>query len=343
MKTLSWAPALGLASLLWAGLGQAAPIPEMDATEMYKVNPQAGAWMILAASYSGDDGKELCRQLLIELRNRHRLPAYVFNLAEKERTKQMLEEQEQIKKQNPLVPYRKRTYHIQDQWAVLIGGYKDSKAANAALQGVRNLPMPNLKLPSGKLPYDCTSEPQIDGGRVMVKSTPISPFVHAMCVPNPTIANPHQNGKKYDPFWERLNEGESFSLLRARKPWTLVVKEYIGGSVVQPKTTSGGIMDSFSWLGGHKPGEYLDAAGQQAHKLAESLRDLHFDAYVFHTRTSSVVTIGNFDNPEDKDAQRVRQQYQSFQQQQASSWTKTGKKDPLELYSQPIPIEVPRP
>src|SRR5262249_22143287 len=63
-------------------------------------------------------------------------------------------------------------------------------------------------------------------------------------------------------------------------------------------------------LSGSKPGEALGAAALQAHELAKLLRDprLGFTAYVLHTRTSSIVTVGGFNALNDAEMQRVQRQ-----------------------------------
>ena len=117
-------------------------------------------------------------------------------------------------------------------------------------------------------------------------------------------------------------------------------------STVQPasQTTQPGFMSGMSsWWGGKEEGQALDASAAEAHRLAETLRSLNFEVYVFHTRTSSIVTIGSFDNPNDDVAQRVRQQYLTFHERQTAAWIADKKPDPLQLFPQVISMEVPRP
>jgi hypothetical protein len=333
MNRLWWLPALGLA--LSVGAAAWAVPPEMDPVNVYAVSPQAGAWMIMAASYSGEDGKELARQLVLELRNKHRLPAYVWNVSAAARRQQ--------EAPSPGAPPRAGFIRYQDEWAVLIGGYADLNAASAALPNIRKLPTPDLHLPGERTPFYAQqlSGPTLDGSG-QVKRTMLSPFVKAMCVPNPTAPKQAAH-KKFDPFWTQLNEDECYSLLKCRKGWTFAVKEYTGATSIQSQANSGGIFNGLSWLGGKKPGESIDVAGSEAHNLAEALHKLNFDAYVFHTRTSSIVTIGNFESPDGEQAQRFKQHYLSFQEQLAAAWAPQGRSDPLQLFPNPMPMEVPHP
>jgi hypothetical protein len=334
MKKPWWAPILVLALSIPAS-SRAAP-PETDPLQIYNVTPQAGAWMILASSYSGDEGKELARQLVLDLRSKHHLPAYVWNLSAEQRRRQ--EEADRAQRAQTGAPARPGGVRFKDEWAVLIGGYADINAASAALPTIRKLPLPDLHLPGDRLPFDSEFYTEQTGE---IKRAVISPYAKAMCVPNPTVRRDQK--KKFDPFWTTLNEYESYSLLKCRKRWTFAVKEYAGASMVQSKATTGGLFDGLAWLGGKQTGEILDAAGQQAHNLATTLEQCNFEAHVFHTRYSSIVTIGNFDDPNDPQAERVKQQYRTFQQQAAASMASRGIKDPMQLFRSPLPMEVPHP
>ena len=70
---------------------------------------------------------------------------------------------------------------------------------------------------------------------------------------------------------------------------------------------------------------------------------LKFDAYVLHTRTSSVVSVGGFAGPDDPEVERLRVRVGSLQRQIAAAATDPTKKDPLGLFPTPVPIMVPHP
>src|SRR5262249_28785417 len=84
MRRLLVPPALVLA--LGAVHGAAQP-PAADVNHDIAVTPQAGPWLICVASYSGPNAPMLARQLALQVRERHRLNAYVFNHADEERRK----------------------------------------------------------------------------------------------------------------------------------------------------------------------------------------------------------------------------------------------------------------
>jgi hypothetical protein len=74
----------------------------------------------------------------------------------------------------------------------------------------------------------------------------------------------------------------------------------------------------------------LSAAAMQAHETARVLRKLEFDAYVLHTRTSSIVTVGGFDSREDPNIARIQKAITTL------------KISALDLYTSPLPMEVPK-
>ena len=337
MRRLLAAPAVVLA--LWAAHGAAQPLPAPDVNRDIAVTPQAGPWLICVASYSGPNAPGLARQLALQVRERHRLNAYVFNHADEERRK-IRAEFERMQALHPDVPMRRKTVRLEEQCAVLVGGYPDDVAAGAALKAVRKLPLPELKLPTGEPAYDymVTSVPDPENKGMTLQRTPVNPFTTAFAIRNPTVPQQQQR-PKFDPAWAKLNAYEEYSLLKCRRRYTLVVKEYLGNTVVQPHTGVSGFMDMLGL--GNRVGEGLRGAGKQSHELAKFLRDprLGFKAYVLHTRNSSIVTVGEFDDLNGEEMQRLQRQIASLK----FSAGNQGGPDPIGLMAHPAPMEVPRP
>ena len=67
------------------------------------VSPQAGPWMICAASFGGPESRGMAEELATEIRSHYHLPSYVFNRTaeerrvEKERVTLKAEYQEKLK------------------------------------------------------------------------------------------------------------------------------------------------------------------------------------------------------------------------------------------------------
>jgi hypothetical protein len=326
--------------------GQEAAQQQADITRPYAVTPQAGPWLICATSYTGHLAPQLAVQLAEHIRTQHHVPTYIYNLANEER-RRMAEEWERAPQASAAnrsaLPARRRSVRIEEQCAVLIGdpgaGWADADAASHFLKTVKSWPLPELKVEKGMLGHDemVNIGPDASGKLAIKNRVPINPFLTSFVLPNPSMPHQARPQNKYDPAWEKFNKYESFSLLKCPKPYTLAVREYAGTSVVQPAAGSGGFLEKIG-LGGSKLGEGLGAAGCQAHALAEFLQKLGFQPYVLHTRTSSVVTVGAFDSPQDPEMIRTQDRLARF-----SFTGPTHEPINLGLFNPAVPITVPHP
>jgi cell division septation protein DedD len=284
---------------------QAAP---EDINAAYAVTSDAGAWMICAASYQGESATELAYLLCTYLRQQGH-PAYVFNRGNEDR-RQLQEELDARQRAYPGLPRRRVLAHpTEDQLAVLIGGFKDADAANKQLNKVRKWDLPNIKLRSGKPAVDTFDvyEPEPGKTTYALKRYAINPFHSAFVIPNPLLPIPKAS-VKVDPLWKKLNAGESRSLYKCPKPWTLAVQEFRGAQVIQTtaQTNSGGFLDKIGFGGNF--GKSLDNSAKMAQQVCDMFKKLGFRSYVLHTRTSSIVTVGEFDAPNDPQLQRMQEQ-----------------------------------
>jgi hypothetical protein len=301
---------------------------EADPTKDYPVTPEVGTWMVCAASYMGDDAPKLAHALVLELRGQYDLPAFVFNHGDAER-RQMREELDRKRRQQeealrqqglqPGVPLPPRSVRIQEQCAVLIGGYKDMDAARNALEKIKKLPNPK-SVPVDQLILTSTTP----GGQAQRRDANI--FVFSFVTRNPTMpAEKVERGLDANVL-KQLNSDESYSLLKCKQPWTLAVKEFSGGVAIQPAKTPTLMEKVFG-----KSEEHMSAIAKQAHELARVLKQMGFDAYVLHTTTSSIVTVGAYAESDDEKLHQAQKQLRNMQ----FGW--------IQLASNPLPMPVPRP
>lgn len=298
---------------------------DADPNQKYEVTPAAGPYMICASAYSGTQAAELAHELVLDIRRNYNLPAYIFNRGADERKKQ----QEEIKRIRELSPEgRVRIQRIEDQFAVLVGGWKDWDSARKALDGFKKL---KPTKPSLVDKITRQREGEKDGKKgIYTETILVNPFQSSFVVPNPTT--PPEQVKKDtgpDPFLKELNSGESFSVYKCRKPWTLAVAVFQSPSVIQTQESSGFLE---KLMGGDSAGERLTASAMNAHNLAEQLRKREYEAYVFHTRNSSVVCIGGYERRDDPLLLRMAQGLRfNGTDAQASSV----------FLANPLPMEVP--
>jgi hypothetical protein len=336
----------GLAILVVTAPGHARV--EADPQKDYQVTPDIGPWMICTKSYVGEMAPKYAHDLVLELRSRYDLPAYVYNRGADERRKlqdqleKQRREQENALRQaglQPGMPLPVRHVRIEDQCAVLIGGFKDMESASKALEKIKKIPKEHAPT---SVPADTLIVARPDAkvsGRSAVEKAPLNPFAASFVVHNPTVPEEKPTEPAgvdtYDVL-KKLNAGETYSLLKCGKRWTLAIKEFRGPSIIQPKNTSPSIMEKL--LG--RSGDQLSASAMNAHNLAEALNKANFKAYVLHTRTSSVVCVGAFDKPDDHALETTRQALLNSLRLSAPG---IGGQDPSGLMAQLLPMPVPQP
>jgi hypothetical protein len=313
--------------------------PAVDPTREYVVTPAQGPWMICVTYYTGPDAPAMAVQLVQELRNNYKLPAYIFNYGAEERRKEMervaqlVQKQREGLKQMNLAPdattkIRVRHMRIEEQCGVLVGGYKEIEAAKRAVDAIRKLPTPDAN--HVKLHEMFIVGPKGNGEKVAV-----NPFTHSFVARNPTV--PAERPATQDTMdvaaLAKLNACEPLSLLQCSKRYTLAITQLQTPTIVQPQAASGSFLESLGF--GSKGGSQEDAAAKSAHNFAEALRKVNQEAYVLHTKYSSIVTVGGYDSAEDPrlkhDQERLNTFLNSLHLQQ---WVR--------LFPQPMPMAVPR-
>ncbi|MFO0807993.1 MAG: hypothetical protein U0746_05180 [Gemmataceae bacterium] len=340
---------LYLAPLAILVVATAAKAQAPGADTSYPVQPQTGPWMILVQSYDGPQARPMAEDLIQEIRSQYKLPAYGFNRGAEERAK----ERERVRLMNEakakyLVDHNlppdtrlppTKTVRIPDQYAVLLGGFKDLDTARKGLDEVRK-----LKPPSDRLMHKAVSgEAASDGQKPKLQTQSVNPFLTAFVVRNPALPTEKAtHDDKPDPNLKVYNADESYSLLKCPKNWTMVVKSYQGRStIVQTQATEKSLVQKLtSSVSG---GDVLNANAKQAHELATMLRKLGYtEVYVLHTEYSSYVTIGGYDAAGDP---KLVQMQKLFAGQMADPKCGVGQLHTIggvQFMAQPMPMMVPK-
>jgi hypothetical protein len=333
--------------------GDAAPGASNPCQEL-AVTPAVGPWMIMIKSFQGEPAPQLAHDFALELRNRYRLPAYVFihGAEEKRREQERVEQQRQQQRQwlqqmgFSDTPIHVRRMHIEEQYAVLVGGYKDFDAAADALQQIKKQPPPSEQFQdryiSATAPEGTGAPDPAAGSRPQAPRLTgmyINPFPTSFVVHNPTVSVEHQQREPEDyDYLKKINAGESYSLLNCRKPWTLVIKQWPGQTVVVSHWAP---LEFVEQLFGQQTDDYLDAGAKQAHELAGVMRqNLHLETYVLHMRYASLLTVGEYDSLNDPELLRVQRELAGL------TFTPKGMVgvDPnLKMFDRPLPMRVPQP
>lgn len=279
-----------------------APAAQPDINQDILVTDKQGPWMIFVNSYTGKEAAVMARQMVMELRNNYRLPAYVFNRGAEDRRKEdarvkaIIEKQRQFlaEKGLPLnTPLRVKRLQIEEQCAVLVGDYSSDDAARRSLNDMRRLKPPD----PNRVKLDKLYSMVIDEktGKENRKEEFVNPFNRAFVIHNPLLKTERSRDADESELaaTKLLTRGEAFSLFNCPKPYTLVIKQFSTPNVTQPRSGSGSFLAA---LGLNKTGDSVDTAAHNAHNLAELMRkSFQLEAYVLHTRHSSIVTVGGFD------------------------------------------------
>ncbi|HEY3789158.1 MAG TPA: hypothetical protein VGL71_09900, partial [Urbifossiella sp.] len=139
-----------------------------------------------------------------------------------------------------------------------------------------------------------------------------------------------------------------YSLLQTTKGWTLAVKSFQAPGRFASRNEDSSLMRRV----GSRSAKVLEAGAEQAEALAKLLREmkapggnsLNIDAYVLHTRTASVVTVGQFDSPYDPELiekQRILSNMKFNTSRDAMGTQITGSENLLAA-KDIIPIPIPK-
>jgi hypothetical protein len=116
------------------------------------------------------------------------------------------------------------------------------------------------------------------------------PMSKAFLTTNPLLPKEYFAPKGVDEFVVRMNEGRKHSLLECPGKYTVQVAHFTG-QVVMDQAEIQAVNEGRRQLQGR-----LAQAAQKAEKLTEALRLKGYEAYVFHDRYASIVTVGGFDS-----------------------------------------------
>lgn len=324
------------------------PAP-VDPGVRYPLTEREGPWLIHIACFRGDESLDFAHRLAEELRQKHRYQSYIFSLNEADaRRDRELIRQWQLqnigsdKVAESSEQQRLRTVRIVKEYSVFVGSYPDMEKARLEVERMRDLPPPSsipsfgvhiYKEPTERATTNPDNNPYgIFGssGTKTVQGKKINdsqgnPFKQAFVVRNPllkreVVVKQTNNTPVFDPSWKALNEREKYSIFTCPKDWTLVVAQF-----KPPTQVESNIRNSVVQVGMNPAapdiGKGLEQAAETARQFAEVLRDggKGYDAYVFHTRQYSLVSVGAFDGPEDPNLQQAANIIRDFARQYAGN------------------------
>jgi hypothetical protein len=288
-------------------LGQPIQLPS-EPVEPYLLTKENGPFMVMAHTFRGPDSVKYAQALAMELRAVHRLPAYIY-----------------FKKIKPMnsnvrgVPptsapsdgdgriSEPEIYRIYDEAVVLVGDAPTLKDAESLLKVVKKIKPALLDNVPSIFPWRT--------GAGLKK---------AIVTANPLIPAQQLFARESDPLVDRMNRGPH-TLYNCPGPYTLVVARFTG------RSTFGGEGDS-DFLKDSLKTSPLATATDEAELMAAELnkdpmlKKAGMEAYVYHDRKKSVVTLGHFnekieaeDMPKNQKILSIRQHLDKLSQQYMNS------------------------
>ena len=291
---------LGVFALLFLGefavagpldvLGKLGRTVEADPNKEYTLKETDGPWMVFVASFSGPTARQDANILAYELRKRYKYKAYVYDrefvhdLSREDKPRNAYDRRKNFQK--------KGTVH---EFAVLVGNFQsvDDKDCQKVLRGIKECYPDCIKGTSADTMASTNfAELRKRISRDATGRTRGPLFMAFACV-NP-ILPPDFLSKRgvVDDFIAKINDKSRCSLLDCRNKYTLQIATFTGKVELQQDRIQS-ILDGKATFS-DKTSD-LDKGALAAARLAKALRDEGVEAYEFHDRYASIVTVGGFD------------------------------------------------
>ncbi len=303
-------------SLLVPEQSRAGKIEAIQGKE-YFLTKKHGPWMVMVAVFSeppedmkseGMGPEEAAQSLVLELRKKG-IPAYTFWRDEKTESIQTINRRHQREK---------RTYFLDKEICVLAGNY--------------NSPEEKKQLAKRTLAWVKKYDPKCLKGDGIYKKTPgqPGPLSGAFLTINPMLSPEEAMKRKRDPDVIRFNSHYEYSLLDNPGKYTVVVASFYGNSVTQVAGRKGA--NSHKKLG---TGFGLEVAADKAWQVMRTLREReNIEAYIFHDRKKSIVTVGSFNSKDDPRIRQISQKFSAKWKQDPVTGKRTLHAEPYILPSQ---------
>jgi hypothetical protein len=274
------------------------PAEASNAQQGFALTQENGPWLIVAASFSGDGAEKQATELTQELRKRYRVRSYLhemsFDFGDESLGRGLDEYGGSVR----------RRYQRGDrvrELAVMVGDFDsiDDPDAQKTLERLKKLQPDALNVDPNETSQSMAQVRQGDESLLEKLGRPKrGPMGQAFFTRNPLLPREYFVPKGVDPFVAKMNQGVEHSLLDCPGKYTVRVATFRGKTILQTSAVSepgaGGKDQSF-WNRRKKAERNpLVEAAENAHLLTNELRAHAYEAYEFHDRHESIVTIGSF-------------------------------------------------
>lgn len=327
---------------------------EANPSELYPIADTNGPWMIMAATFSGDGAEDQARKLIYELRSEYKLPAYSYQ-KKFEFSKPVQGKGLTPQGEAPMMRYRQDDDRV--EIAVLVGDFTtvDDPQAQQVLKRLKAAKPKALEVDPEKSHQALAMYRGLQRkakealAATTGKTDDRGPMANSFVVTNPILPPEYFVPKGVDKLVVEMNDAVPHSLLDCPGQYTVKVATFTGHSIILDKKKQDAISR------GEIPKSQLEEAAKNAHILTEALRKKGYEAYEFHDRKSSIVTVGSFTSvgskrPDGKieinpQIHKVMKQFGAQATMEPGQAAKVGEAKKLAGIAfdvQPMPVEVPK-
>lgn len=265
------------------------------AGEPAPLSEKSGPWLILATTFSGEGAEEQANELSAELRQTLGLPTYVHQMTFEFGGDEPVGRG--VDRYGAPVKMRFRAGEKRKEWAVLLGEYPaiDDPMAERDLATVKTVRPASLEIdPELGTHQNLASyrSGQLAAQAEAGEATTEGPMRTAFLTRNPLLPDEFFVPKGVDKFVAKMNKGLEHSALDIKGKYSVKVATFRGrGTLV-------GASQARSSSSRRKKDRVdpLVEAAENAHLLCLEMRKKGWEAYEFHNRTESYVTVGSFDS-----------------------------------------------
>lgn len=279
----------------------------------YTLGQNSGPWLIMCASFVGEEGEVQARLLCDELSQKYRLKCYVheqtFDFTQTYigldyDSRQAVDENGEVTVQRRRMKAARDTKF--DEIAVLVGDFPSVEDARAqqVLEQIKHLQPETL----GQLHSGETSSQRMRVWREATKLITgnkevkdMGPMRMAFLIPNPLLPEEYFAAQKVDKFVLNLNRQAQHSLLDCPGTYSVKIATFRGEITFDLNEIQKQAGSQRGLLKGGATNSKLTEAAEKAHLMVEELRKIGVPAYEFHDRHESYVCVGSFDWASRKD------------------------------------------
>ncbi|MEX1039330.1 MAG: hypothetical protein WDZ51_01785 [Pirellulaceae bacterium] len=292
---------VAIACVAWVSLGQCLeaappwskiiPFQRIDAnpSDQYELVDTNGPWMVMAYSFTGPGAQKDAHNLVLELRKDFSMQAFVFH-QDYDYTETVQGRGYDRYGEPKKMKYARGV--SETSYAVLVGNFEsyEDSGLQTTLKKIKTIHPKSLN--NG---YSTTND-SVKTMRQRLRETigiseedkHLGPMGNAFVSRNPLLPEEYFRPQGLDPLLVEMNQGGEYSLLKCPGKISVRVATFRGAIEIDQKKIKEIERNNKG------TGERLAKAGEQAEKLARALRKQGVEAYVFHDRFESIVTVGSF-------------------------------------------------